>query len=390
MTTVNEKGGHYMTLTVLQTESAEANCMLKESILKKSENWAVQLTDFVLSKQPPINLNMNEPFLEIKHYETEATDIVDLTAIYGNRTVFTPKKCISVIELFRQLKQFCMEFSALFLRYGLGDGQRVFVPDDVIDDWLTNLQRPVVAFDIDEGAFQLDDVLTVSLDVDLKIQFEFNHLFCQDFYIQLSDYASRIVGLPAQLFHVVGTEDGVDTFSNTASLANPTIYNGTVYVDTDHALQYRFVLEDLEDDASVFAVKFKSTESIKNFDERLSLDLISTFPVSRKVSIFNGNQSEEYLLGRFDVSSFRNFEMSGKTVNNRMEYYVKEKFHPAAYNLTEGYPNYESNHFINGPIQSINFRLMVRYINEKNIIKSVPLDMKDGYFQVQCFFSKKL
>ena len=105
--------------------------MLKESILKKSENWAVQLTDFVLSKQPPINLNMNEPFLEIKHYETEATDIVDLSAIYGNRTVFTPKKCISVIELFRQLKQFCMEFSALFLRYGLGDGQRVFVPDDV-------------------------------------------------------------------------------------------------------------------------------------------------------------------------------------------------------------------------------------------------------------------
>ena len=93
MTTVNEKGGHYLTLTVLQTERPEVNCMLKDSILKKSENWAIQLTDFVLSKQPLINLNINKPFLEIKHYETREEDVVDLLSIYGDRTVFTPKNC---------------------------------------------------------------------------------------------------------------------------------------------------------------------------------------------------------------------------------------------------------------------------------------------------------
>ena len=104
----------------------------------------------------------------------------------------------------------------------------------------------------------------------------------------------------------------------------------------------------------------------------------------------NGVQSEEYLLGRFDMSDFRNFEVSGETIDDVITYKVHEQFHPAAFNLTRGYPNYESNHFINGPLQAVNFKLLMRYIDEKKKITSVKMDMTDGFFQIRCVFSKKL
>ena len=111
---------------------------------------------------------------------------------------------------------------------------------------------------------------------------------------------------------------------------------------------------------------------------------------SRKVCVFNGEQSEEYLLGRFDLSNFRDFETEGEMVNDVMRYNVIETFHPAAFNLTKGFPNYENNHFINGPLRSVNFRLFMRYINQKKEIKKVVMNMKDGFFQVKCLFTKKI
>lgn len=389
MTTVNEKGGHHLSLTVLQTELSEVNCMLKDQILKKSENYAIQLVDFVLSKQALINPNIHLPFLEIKHYERLPADIVDLPAIYGTRTVFTPKNCTSVVELFRQLKRFCVEFSTMWFSYGLGDGKDLYVPDEYINDHLTNAQRANTPVNIDDGQYNpLEDVLSVSLDADLKLRFHFGQLFCQDFYLELSDYASEIVGFPKQLFHVVGSVGGGDLFTNTATLANPIIFDGTDLVDADNAVEFRVVIEDVTEED--FGTIFQSTESIKNFDERLSLDLISTFPCSRKVCILNGIQTEEYLLGRFDLSDFRDFKISGTTQNDNITYTVTEKFHPAAFNLTKGFPNYESNHFLNGPLQSVNFKLLMRYIDGKKKIKSIPLDMKDGYYQIKCQFSKKI
>ena len=385
MSFANEKGGHYLTLTVLQTESNEVNCMLKNPILKKSENWAIQLVDFILSKQPLINPNIHLPFLEIKHYGLPFHATVDLAAIYGDRTVFTPKNCTTVIGLFKQLSQFCKVFSRMFLAYGLGDDAVLHISNLVSDDFMTNAHRANTAIDPYAVNALEGDVISVELDADLKILFRFGKYFCQDFYIELSEYASEIVGLPKQLFHVQAAIVGHPILTNTSSLINPLIHDGGAYLDANTAIANRTVIED-----DVFGNFFQSEESIKNYDERMSLDLVSTFPTSRKVCVFNGEQSEEYLLGRFDLSNFRDFETEGEMVNDVMRYNVIETFHPAAFNLTKGFPNYENNHFINGPLRSVNFRLFMRYINQKKEIKKVVMNMKDGFFQVKCLFTKKI
>ena len=85
MTFVNEKGAYHTVLTVLGTEQPEINCMLKTPILKKSENYTIQLTDFIISKHPLINPKINQPFLEIKSF----LDAGAFSGIYGDARIFT-------------------------------------------------------------------------------------------------------------------------------------------------------------------------------------------------------------------------------------------------------------------------------------------------------------
>ena len=385
MTFVNERGAHYMTLTVLGTENPELNCMLKTPILKKSENWTVQLTDFILSRQPLINPHIKTPFLEIKAY----FDGVALANIYGTDHIFTPNKCTSVLTLYRELFAFCQKFTQLFYSYGLGDGNnnQVYSSAEVEDEFFTNAERNTKKLVEDKSS---DNFLRVRLTADLKLEFILGRDFCHTFYIELSDYASEMIGLPKNIFHL--QDDAGNAY--TSSKANPTVYEELGFVTFDTGVVF-----DLNDREVIledgFGVRIISEESIKNYDERMSIDLVSTFPVSRKVCVFNGKHQEDYLLGRFDLSSFRDFNIE-QEYSLQIDQYsepntqIIEKHHVSAFNLTTGFPNYESNHFINGPVQSVNLKLFARYINRKKEISTQLMDMEDGFFQVRCLFTKKI
>ena len=388
MTFVNERGSHYMTLTALGTENPELNCMLKTPILKKSENWTVQLTDFILSKQPLINPHIKTPFLEIKAYY----DGVALETIYGTDHIFTPNKCTSVLTLYRELFAFCKKFTQLFYSYGLGDGNnnQVYSSAEVENEFFTNVERNTKKLVENKSG---DDFIRVRLTADLKLEFILGKDFCHTFYIELSDYASEMIGLPKNIFHLQ------DALGNafTSSKANPSLFvmpNGYTVAFVNIVLFF-----DLNDREVIledgFGVRIISSESIKNYDERMSIDLVSTFPVSRKVCVFNGNHQEDYLLGRFDLSSFRDFNVQQEYSLVADQYsepntQIIEKHHVSAFNLTTGFPNYESNHFINGPLQSVNLKLFARYINRKKEISTQLMDLEDGFFQVRCLFTKKI
>ena len=378
MTFVNEKGGHAVSLTILQTERPEVDCMLRDPILKKAENYAIQLTDFVLSTLPKINPHIHAPFLELIPYNE-----TDMAGIYGTNHIFTPVNCTSVLGLYTQLRRFCERFTRMFFAYGLGDGVEVF---STLVPMLTNAERANTPNNFHERHNDEEDGISVSLSSDLRLRIILGQECSQNFFVQLSDYASSIVGLPRQIFYIRHRISGVE---NIASMQNQTILDDDdEYWDDENILSNREVID--EDDS---AKMFESEESIKNFDERMSIDLISTFPISRKVCLFNGEHSEEYLLGRFDLSSFRDFRIQNKYgdgVVTNPTLRVSEKHHTTAVNMTSGFPNYESNHFLNGSIQSVNFKVLVRYIDQHKVITRTPLDLDDGYYQIKCLFTKKL
>ena len=375
MSIVNETGAHHFTLTALGTERPELDCMLKSEVVKKSENWAVQLTDFLVSRQPPLNPNINSEFMRILPMEPDdaAKDLI-MFGIYGSDYIFTPKNCTSVISLYQQLNAFCRNMSQKFYSYGLGNYVDLLLPNAVIQEFYTAQQHAdtQVQYNVDTT-----DFLNVSLDSDLKLSFVLGKHFANNFYISLSDYASGIVGLPQQIFHVEP--------NHTSTLNLDDIDDVPIY-----AMENRAVITD-----NVFQVRIQSEESIKNFDERMSIDIVSTFPVARKVTVFNGQPQEEYLLGRFDLSSFRKFEIINDYEQDQDIYSdpntrVKETHHASAFNLTVGNPDYESNVLLGGAVRSVNFKIFVRYIDSKAKITSVLFPMADNYFSIKCLFSKKL
>ena len=52
------------------------------------------------------------------------------------------------------------------------------------------------------AAINIESMLRVELDSDLKIQFILGSNFAHNFFIELSDYAAEVVGLPKQIFHI--------------------------------------------------------------------------------------------------------------------------------------------------------------------------------------------
>lgn len=309
-------------------------------------------------------------------------EVVDLAAIYGTAHIFQPDNCRSVMALYRQLSAFCNRFSTLFGNYGLGEVVNTVVSDDLEIGFHTDADR--LTNQIQEEI--AENVLSVSLTSDLKLQFVLGNEFYQNFYIQLSQYAAETIALPQQIFHIQ-RQTGEE---NTSSLINPTIRTAAgVWVDPDNIRPNRYFVED------VVAKRFSSGESITNFDERMSIDLISTFPVSRKVVIVNGEHTEEYLLGRFDLNGFNNYSVINTyprdgDMPQDPNTQVYEEQPVGTYNLTRAYPDYESNHFIGGALQTINFKVFCRYISQSGVVTTKLLDLADGFFVVKCLFSKKL
>ena len=64
MSFANEKGGYQKTLEVSRENSNRTQTMLQTDFLKKGENYILNITDFVTSTSPPMNL-LTGPFLTV-------------------------------------------------------------------------------------------------------------------------------------------------------------------------------------------------------------------------------------------------------------------------------------------------------------------------------------
>ena len=104
MSIANARGGFHRTLRVQQNSSNEALCSLQKPFLKKSENWAIQVTDFFINVTPELNRELQEQ-LRIVAYEG------DLPAGFKEKDyIFIPQKCYTVCEYAIQLQEFFRKF----------------------------------------------------------------------------------------------------------------------------------------------------------------------------------------------------------------------------------------------------------------------------------------
>ena len=392
MSIANHKGGYNKTLRVQQNSSNESICVLRAPFLKKAENYSLQVTDFFINVTPELNQELDEQF-RIVAYEDDFPRGFNLTD-----RVFTPQKCYTVSEYAVQLQEFFQKFSFLFWKYGI-TGPRGVTPEQIDtfidpDDFAA---RPVnftkhnlvpnllaVAGNIDEGWVDLPRICSCSLDSDLRLNIRLEPVFLANFFIHCKPHFAKRLGFPTYMFQIYN-----DTaFAGTVNLLPPeTIFQ--VGPAPEGTYLFMDVVNDREPPPDY--TNWRSAYTIRELDDRISIDLVSTFPVSRKISVLDGKETQEYLLARFDLSNYKEFSNVYSQDDERMlgTTEITENFQAGLENLTRGNADYESNMLLSGSINQVHLMLYTRYLEHNEIVR-VPTDVTDGFWHTRILFSKKV
>ena len=400
MSIANQKGGFSTTLRVEQNNSNEAMCMLDKPLLKKSENWSLQLTDFFINKTQPLNLALGQQLIIVPFAQEGFSD-----GWKDSDYTFTPIKCYTVAEYAMQLQTFFHRFSFLFWKFGVNlDAQganitkgltpaeiQLLITANFDDNTVNYVKSNIVG--VEEGFINLPEICRCFIDNHLKFNIRLQPIFLLNFFIDCSDEFTSRLGMPSFIYAVPAVvpapdpDPGVNISIGTVMFdyVAPVQANGYPQFSAEVLLAYGAGQQVLQ------VIDFPSEFTIRELDDRLSLDVVCTFPSSRKIVVLNGVEEHEFLLARFDLSSYKEFE--GVTTQNfyRMLETTEfsETFQAGLENLTRSNPNFESNLLLPGSIQQIHLMLYTRYL-EDNEIKTVKTDMNDGFFHIRMLFSKKI
>ena len=427
MSIANHKGGFSHTLRVTQNNKNESLCMLDKPFLKKAQNWSLQVTDFFINKVQALNLELDEQ-LRIIPYRAAGFGAGWKESDY----VFTPKNCYTVLEYTIQLQEFFRKFSYLFMQFGVAvdvvngvnTSVAVFATDDEKNGMITENfnatpvhyvrrnnvpsldgngnvvpiydaagQNVIGVEEADEGYLGLRQICTCFVDNQLKLSIRLEPTFLANFFIQCSEPFRRRLGFMEFLYRLVDIPNG--GFISPGMDPPKPLFDEASNIQANGFLQFHQDVLNSINPANIQALdgfgEFPSDFTIRELDDRLSLDVICTFPASRKIFVLDGNEDHEYLLARFDLSSYKEFEGVSTQNDEKMleSTKVTESFQAGMHNLTLHNPDYESNLLLPGSIHQVHLMLYTRYLQDNKIV-SVKTDLTDGFWHIRMLFSKKI
>ena len=383
MSIANTKGGFNVTLRVTQNSSNESLCILQKPLLKKAENWSLQVTDLFMNKTPPLNRELGEQFR-----------IVPFTGNFtaGYRLadyVFTPTNCFTIMEYVVQLQDFFNKFSFLFWRYGhpnlVGtpeDQQELFIPAVDVGSTVVHYTKYNYATTDDagvlfnEGYSGEEQICSCSLNSKMGLDIWLSSQFLADFFIDCKPHFSNRLGFPRYIFAVD------DIYPPEALFQEGPIAPGQTYPP---------FIPEVAGRGIPFEYEWESTYTVRELDDRVSIDLVSTFPASRKIHVLDRVEEHEFILARFDMSNLKDFEnysfSDGDIMSTKTK--ITETYEAGIENLTRGNADYSSNLLLPGSLQQVHLMLYTRYL-ENGKIETIKTDMEDGFWHARILFSKKV
>ena len=343
MSIANRTGGFYRSLEISRDDSNLSETVLNDDFLIKTNNYIVQVQHFVSSNVQRLN-TVDEILFQVlrRGGPFEGPDDV-VIGIPDNIAQFRPTSYFSIIELGRQLKE-----------------------------WTTNI----------------NDFLNVPLAVPLQhISSSFNASgkwsftlypdFSSLFYISVGEQTQNLTGFRSYIFALLNPDLGRDVW-NERDLSSLHLINGG------------FFAYDGTIDATTQAFTFSSTRPLSAFDQRLSLDVVATFPISTKPAVLNGRETNDYVLARFPTSAhqqrWHSIDMYSENLLGNIR--IRERINTGLEDMTNNNTESIANHMLNGKIKHCNFKLENRYLVDGKIVRKA-CDFKNGFFNIKLLFSKR-
>jgi len=330
-TVANAKNALTKRLEIVQIGSNESRGSLQSVFLSKTENYTLQVEQFVTNTTPVINL-IDGPYLEIFALPAEGVHFrINVAQPVGS---FTPDNPKTVLEVMYQLDEFVKQHAGLTVRF--------------------------------EPGFEIRFTMTV--------------VFQQNYFLKLNKEFADLMHFSEYIFYFrnyAENGDSISTYPQSAANLALLFYGG----DTN-------ILELVGQTTSTLLRSFASGRSLKSLDTRLEYDILCTINTDSKVEVLNGVESRKKVIARFPIGEMISRHDILETESNRNR--VSEIVNVGLEDLTRKNPNSQILHLGNGEISVLNTRIECRYMQNKRIVTQ-PADFShDGFFFLQLLFSKRV
>jgi len=404
--TVNQRGGYHKTITVSQNHSATAQVMLKNSFLKDTSKYILQIGQFFTSSASHINTFAEDPFhFKIRRLEPSTSPLngppTPMPDYYDPKDYTFRGSFFTVTEFVDQLQRFFHKFGFMQQHLGVTVNEIGDLPSHLVVNKNT---APVNFFrDFDEekaggGSINVgwvarvnqSNLVNASVDSDGHLKFILSSKFADNFFIEVSPNMQTVLGLPRCIYQYTDEDDDIFNDTNYELLVVP---ENAVPAQSD-IFRDPYIPErepNVQVPGQPFYIKV-SDHSIRGLDTRLSLDVgVDGIHLSNKISSQNGKETHEHLLARFWLADYK--EISTENLFSDTQFLPQMRLTETTVlglqDLTRGNQGCETNYLKPGPVQFIRVRLDTRYL-ENGVVSTYPTKMDAGYFTLKLVFIKKV
>ena len=401
----NTQGSFYKTLSITRNEESTSNHMLKVEFLKKASNYTCMVRDFITNITPPLNLIGEAVFrIRVRGQPGQTAAQAVFPAFWRPEDAeFRPTPYHSTIEFLRQAQTFFHKFTFLARFIGispdagpavgtlqailntgfLGAAGRAegypYIKSNYVGGvnrgWRT-LQRIVNGEDY--GVHPTVALVKARMKSDGKLQIECSRDFLSNFYLEVGPETQRILGYPPILYAIMQA-NGQLSFTEDLFTDQP----------APNAPQFSVLSGNAVGAGN--PVERNSLNAMHQLDERLSLDIVGTLPISNRIISFDGDEEHEYLVARFPLNDYNSFETKLESAGGRIldNVTVAEEVNVGLEDMTQKSPSSSAIYMLPGSVQQVNFRLFTRYASAGKIV-SESTRMGNGFWTLKLLFGKKV
>ena len=405
--TANDKGAVEQRVNLIKRGKGKIqHVMLHSVLIKKAENYGLMTDRFITNHFAPVMQDTRTLMTILPRRDIGVADTGfegGLGEPFLNRICeFRVSPMFSTARLCEALATFVREFNfALYIQgadYTFTNTNEV--PRHVISVQKDNDPNGHHPYDLGNQIDKNDVGYIVNVhDVypfvalgfthDGNIQLSMSHHFLSNFYIELDEVFAKQVGLPVFIY-AHDDQAGTVTMSNQVNI--PSLFN---------LANGNFALDpDINAPANELPRTIESTKSIFNCDDRLSVDIEISLPLAQSIDVHNGSEQHTYLLNRYMITDYVTVE--GRTQQKGGHILTKsiihDKLSAGFTDLVHNQPSSHTAQLLNGKIQEMDLRLMLRYkkfsvVDDrlKFTIERVPMELDDsGVYDLLLAFNKRV
>ena len=354
MITLNEKGVFSRKLTVYRQGYNTSVTTLSNVFIKNALKYTVTVQSFITNNIPPLWLG--EKNILTIHPKNDMDDEVEFFEIDDSEFdihVLTLSNVFSIPQLVVEIQQFFHRFSLLMSALAVNEEANL---TDVGDDFV--------------------DHVFVGCDAMGVLTLNFSSAFLSEYYITIPQAVGKTIGL-----HTL-------YYGSTANNGDTQTYPTTPFFGIDILTGLAVHTTNANCDVPI---SFRANRSVYNIDERLSLDVYCTLPHTNIISSFDGVETHDHVLARFNIRDYISTTGSNELVDSKLlsDITFDDKLQVGTVDLVRGSREIQAVTMLPGVIQAVNTSLFTRYLTDGKIVTS-PVDVsEDGFWRLALLFTKK-